>query len=75
MSKATTNSIKKIAEFVKEPYAWLIGQAFKYILKPNTNFENLLMKTIENLNINFNHPIVGYLKLKLECYNFIFLKQ
>jgi hypothetical protein len=57
----THRTIKQLTnlKFIREPYAWLLGQTFKYILKSNENFGMLLNKTITRLEIDFNHPIVG----------------
>ncbi len=53
--------IKKLRElkFIREPYAWFLGQTFKYFLKPTPDFSLMLNMTIERLKIDFNSPIVG----------------
>ena len=57
-SKTLLNDIESL-HFVKEPYAWLMGQAFKYLLEKNKNFEKIFQDTISGLNIDFSHPITG----------------
>ena len=58
LTHRTLKQLKKL-KFIREPYAWLLGQTFKYILKSNENFEMLLNKSITKLGIDFNLPIVG----------------
>jgi len=60
--KQTYDTIKVMAEFVKEPFAWLLGQSYKYLLNGNKHFDELLNEAIKGLKIDFNFPIVGYLK-------------
>jgi len=57
----TPNTIKtlKKLKFIREPFAWLLGQTFKYFLKENQQFQVLLNETIKRLSIDFNLPIVG----------------
>ena len=45
--------------FINEPYAWLMGQAFKYMLKTKQKFDILLGEYINGLDIDFDQPIVG----------------
>ena len=49
----------KMLKFIQQPFAWLLGQTFKYFLKPNENFENLINETYKRLKIDFDFPIVG----------------
>jgi hypothetical protein len=52
---------KKLEElkFIREPYAWFLGQTFKYFLRPSPGFSLMFKTTIERLKIDFNSPIVG----------------
>ena len=45
--------------FINEPYAWLMGQALKYMLKTKQKFDILLGEYINGLDIDFDQPIVG----------------
>jgi hypothetical protein len=58
----TPNTIKqlKALRFIREPYAWLLGQTFKFFLKENRFFQLKLNEAIERLKIDFKRPIVGY---------------
>ena len=58
------NTVKRLEKFkfINEPYAWLLGQTFKYLLRKNDNFEKILQSKIKELKIDFNYPIVGYKK-------------
>ena len=58
LTKTTLDEMQSL-DFVKEPYAWLMGQAFKYLLEKNQNFDKILKETIKGLNIDFNYPIAG----------------
>jgi hypothetical protein len=58
ISPDIVKTLRKL-KFIREPYAWLLGQTFKYFLKANQNFENLLNETVTKLKIDFNVPIVG----------------
>ena len=60
ITKETNDNIRQVAEFVKEPFAWLLGQSFKYLLDGTKHFDGLLNEAINELKINFNFPIVGY---------------
>ena len=54
-----TNSWVKSLKFIKEPYAFLLGQTFKFILRKTKNFDKILNNKIEELKIDFDFPIVG----------------
>ena len=58
----TSNTVNKLKslKFIKEPYAWLLGQTFKYLLRKNSKFEEMLENKIKELKIDFNFPIVGF---------------
>ncbi len=58
LSPATLGKLKELS-FIKEPYAWLVGQTLKHFLKPTSHFERLLNQTLQRLSINFEYPIVG----------------
>ncbi len=60
ITKETNDNIREVAEFVKEPFAWLLGQSFKYLLNGTKHFDGLLNEAINDLKIDFNFPIVGY---------------
>ena len=60
ITKETNDNIRQVAEFVKEPFAWLLGQSFKYLLNGTKLFDGLLNEAISGLKIDFNLPIVGY---------------
>ena len=57
----TNDDMKALSEFIKEPFAWLLGQSFKYLLNKTKHFDTLLSSAVSNLKIDFNFPIVGYL--------------
>ena len=58
LSENTIDWLKSI-KFIKEPYAYLLGQTFKFILRTTKNFDKLLNNKKEELKIDFNFPIVG----------------
>ena len=49
----------KSLNFLSEPYAWLMGKAFNFMLKETQMFANLLDEYIRELKIDFDQPLVG----------------
>jgi hypothetical protein len=60
LKNETNNDIRALSEFIKEPFAWLLGQSFKYLLDTTTHFDTLFQNSLHDLKIDFNYPIVGY---------------
>jgi len=60
LSKQIRNELESNLSFITEPYAWLMGQAFKYMLKTTPYFNELLEEYLRELKIDFDLPIVGY---------------
>jgi len=60
LSKQIRNELESNLSFITEPYAWLMGQAFKYMLKTTPYFNGLLEEYLRELKIDFDLPIVGY---------------
>ena len=69
-TKETSDEIKAMSEFIKEPFAWLLGQSFKYLFHTTKYFDTLLKNSLRDMKIDFNYPIVGY--LKVTCTSFVF---
>jgi len=60
LKNETNNDIKALSEFIKEPFAWLLGQSFKYLLDTTAHYDTLFQNSLHDLKIDFNYPIVGY---------------
>jgi hypothetical protein len=63
LKNETNNDIEALSEFIKEPFAWLLGQSFKYLLNTTAHFDTLFKNSLRDLKIDFNYPIVGYFKV------------
>ena len=59
LKNETNKDIKALSEFIREPFAWLLGQSFKYLLNTTAHFETLFNNSVHDLKIDFNYPIVG----------------
>ena len=46
-------------KFIKEPYAWFLGQTLQHLLIKTEYFNQFLKRKINELQINFDFPIVG----------------
>ena len=58
LSKELLNQIKSL-NFITEPYAWLMGRVFKYMLKTNGLIDSLFEEHVRELKIDFDQPLVG----------------
>ncbi len=58
LTKETINDMKSLS-FINEPYAWLMGQVFRYMLVTNENFDNLLEEHCRVMGLDFDLPLVG----------------
>ena len=54
-----TKKILRRLKFIHEPYAWLVGQTLNYFLRKNNKMDNILKQKINQLEIDFDFPIVG----------------
>ncbi len=58
LSKELLNQMKSL-NFITEPYAWLMGRVFKYMLKTNGLIDSLFEEHVRELKIDFDQPLVG----------------
>ena len=63
LTKETINDLETLG-YINEPYAWLMGQVFKYMLETRENFDNLLGEQCKEMGLDFDLPLVGYVRNK-----------